>query len=154
MFTPERLVRAKRCAVGALGKLTNGLLQSGFHGIAFLSNSGEVLATQEQKDAFKEWLSSGGALVGFHGATDCLYDDNFYGVAIGAYFDYHPELQSAVRRASHLIRVAPLTSHRLRRHSSKLVATTPRRKCCQSDTRSRKKRCTTFAATRETSMRL
>jgi type 1 glutamine amidotransferase len=65
-----------------------------YDALIFLSNTGEVL-DGTGKAAFQSWLNKGGNFVGIHSASDCLNTTTFYGKEIGAYFDYHPELQNA-----------------------------------------------------------
>ena len=73
------------------------------------------------KTAFQNYLNNGGNFVGIHSASGTLNTTTFYGqelgeeyseisylvlsepeldVCEGAYFDYHPELQNAVRSGS------------------------------------------------------
>ncbi|GAA5826098.1 hypothetical protein JCM11251_007166 [Rhodosporidiobolus azoricus] len=65
-----------------------------FKAIVFLSNSEEVL-TQDGQEAFKEWLTKGGSLVGLHAGTACLFNDTAFGTAMGSWFDYHPDISNA-----------------------------------------------------------
>ncbi|GAA5910929.1 hypothetical protein JCM6882_001934 [Rhodosporidiobolus microsporus] len=65
-----------------------------FKAIVFLSNSEEVL-TQDGQEAFKQWLTKGGSLVGLHAGTACLFNDTAFGTAMGSWFDYHPEISNA-----------------------------------------------------------
>ncbi|WVQ84484.1 hypothetical protein IAT38_006636 [Cryptococcus sp. DSM 104549] len=67
---------------------------SGFDGIMFVSNSEEVLDESGQA-ALQTFFQSGGAFAGVHSASACLWNDTSFGKAIGAYFDYHPEIQTA-----------------------------------------------------------
>ncbi|CAE6413221.1 hypothetical protein ACGC1H_002957 [Rhizoctonia solani] len=62
--------------------------------ILFLSNSEEVL-DDGGKQAFQNYLDKGGNFVGVHAASACLYNTTFYRNEVGAFFDYHPELQPA-----------------------------------------------------------
>lgn len=45
------------------------------------------------KANFARYIQQGGGFVGVHSASACLYDTPFYGRLIGAFFDYHPEIQ-------------------------------------------------------------
>lgn len=72
---------------------TDGNL-SQYDALVFLSNTGEVL-DDTGKDALQNYLNLGGNFVGIHSATDCLNTTELYGKEIGAYFDYHPEIQNA-----------------------------------------------------------
>ncbi|KDE08619.1 hypothetical protein MVLG_01081 [Microbotryum lychnidis-dioicae p1A1 Lamole] len=72
-----------------------------FSAIAFLSNSEglgtgdpEVL-TDSGKVAFVQWLQGGGNLLAFHAGTACLFRMPEFGVAIGSWFDYHPDISNA-----------------------------------------------------------
>ncbi|GAA5850863.1 hypothetical protein JCM8547_009112 [Rhodosporidiobolus lusitaniae] len=65
-----------------------------FKAIVFLSNSEEVL-TQDGQAAFKQWLTTGGSLVGLHAGTACLFNDTAFGTAMGSWFDYHPDISNA-----------------------------------------------------------
>ncbi|KEP52666.1 class I glutamine amidotransferase-like protein [Rhizoctonia solani 123E] len=63
-----------------------------YDAILFLSNSEEVL-NDSGKQAFQNYLDKGGNFVGIHAASACLYNTTFYRNEVGAFFDYHPELQ-------------------------------------------------------------
>ncbi len=65
-----------------------------FKAIVFLSNSEEVL-TDDGQAAFKQWLTTGGSLVGLHAGTACLFNDTAFGTAMGSWFDYHPDISNA-----------------------------------------------------------
>ncbi|KAK8853183.1 hypothetical protein IAR55_003885 [Kwoniella newhampshirensis] len=67
---------------------------SGFDGVMFVSNSDEVLDAPGQA-ALQTFFQSGGVYTGVHAASACLFQDNNYLQAVGAYFDYHPQLQQA-----------------------------------------------------------
>ncbi|WVR07679.1 hypothetical protein IAU60_004721 [Kwoniella sp. DSM 27419] len=67
---------------------------SGFDGVMFVSNSDEVLDESGQA-ALKTFFQSGGVYTGVHAASACLFNDDNYLQAVGAYFDYHPDLQTA-----------------------------------------------------------
>ncbi|EAL19145.1 hypothetical protein CNBH2440 [Cryptococcus deneoformans B-3501A] len=67
---------------------------SGFDGVMFVSNSEEVLDAPG-KAALQTFFQSGGVYTGVHSASTCLTDDVNYGLALGAFFDYHPPLQTA-----------------------------------------------------------
>lgn len=54
------------------------------------------MLTQARKDALQAYLNKGGNFIGIHSATDCLNTTAFYGKEVGAFFDYHPDLQDAV----------------------------------------------------------
>ncbi|HZZ41499.1 MAG TPA: ThuA domain-containing protein [Tepidisphaeraceae bacterium] len=62
-----------------------------FSAICFLSTTGEIPFTDEQKKAILDNISSGKiGFVGIHSATDTLYNWPEYNKLIGAYFDGHP----------------------------------------------------------------
>jgi hypothetical protein len=46
--------------------------------------------------ALQNYFRSGGAYVGVHAASACLQQNTNYQQAVGAIFDYHPDLQPAV----------------------------------------------------------
>ncbi|UQA37316.1 ThuA domain-containing protein [Streptomyces sp. HNA39] len=79
-----------------------------YDAVAFLSTTGDVLNADQQK-AFENYVATGGGYVGIHAAADTEYDWEFYGGLVGAYFDSHPQIQSATVRVedhSH-----PATAH-------------------------------------------
>lgn len=43
---------------------------------------------------FAKYVQAGGGVVGIHSATATNFGYPYYGRLIGAFFDYHPELQS------------------------------------------------------------
>ncbi|KAF7312124.1 Class I glutamine amidotransferase-like protein [Mycena indigotica] len=65
-----------------------------YDAIMFVSTTGEVL-DDAGKAAFQKYLNLGGNFVGIHSCSDSLVNTTFYGQEVGAYFDYHPELQNA-----------------------------------------------------------
>jgi len=67
--------------------------------VSFLSTSGDVLNPAQQR-AFERYIQNGGAFVGIHAASDTEYDWPWYGGLVGAYFDKHPKIQSAVLHVS------------------------------------------------------
>ncbi len=68
-----------------------------YDAVAFLSTTGDVLNADQQK-AFENYVATGGGYVGIHAAADTEYDWEFYGGLVGAYFDSHPQIQSATVR--------------------------------------------------------
>jgi len=66
-----------------------------YRALIFLSPTGTGLFTTDQQAAFKSFIGHGGGFVGIHAATDCLYDWDWYGQLICAYFVKHPAIQSA-----------------------------------------------------------
>ncbi|RSH78231.1 uncharacterized protein EHS24_002695 [Apiotrichum porosum] len=67
---------------------------SGFDGVMFVSNSDEVLDNTQQ-GALQRFFQNGGVYTGVHAASACLFNDTTYLQAVGALFDYHPEIQQA-----------------------------------------------------------
>lgn len=66
-----------------------------YKAIIFLSPTGDGFFNDEQKAAFQKYIRNGGSFVGIHAATDCLYDWEWYGKLVGAYFTKHPKIQQA-----------------------------------------------------------
>lgn len=66
-----------------------------YKALIFLSPTGTALFNAEQQKAFVNFIHNGGGFVGIHAATDCLYDWNWYGKLVGAYFVKHPQIQQA-----------------------------------------------------------
>lgn len=62
--------------------------------VVFLNTSGDVLDATGQT-ALQAFVRSGGGFVGVHAASDTEYDWPWYGGLVGAYFDGHPEPQTA-----------------------------------------------------------
>jgi len=52
--------------------------------------TGELPISDEQKQAFMDFIKSGKGFVGIHSATDTFYKWADYGSMIGGYFDGHP----------------------------------------------------------------
>lgn len=63
--------------------------------VVFLNTTGDVLDEPEQR-SLERFIASGKGFVGVHSAADTEYDWGWYGGLVGAYFDRHPEPQSAV----------------------------------------------------------
>ncbi|TXS57600.1 ThuA domain-containing protein [Streptomyces sp. t39] len=68
-----------------------------YDAVVFLSTTGDVLDAAQQK-AFENYVAGGGGYMGVHAAADTEYDWEFYGGLVGAYFDSHPQIQSATVR--------------------------------------------------------
>lgn len=66
-----------------------------YKALIFLSPTGRGLFTPKQQQAFIKYIHKGGGFVGIHAATDCLYEWDWYGKLVGAYFLKHPRIQSA-----------------------------------------------------------
>lgn len=75
------------------GAFTPGNLQQ-YDAVVFLSTTGDVLDDAQQR-AFEDYVGAGGGYVGVHAAADTEYDWPFYGGLVGAYFDSHPQNQTA-----------------------------------------------------------
>jgi len=60
-----------------------------YDAIAFYT-TGELPISDDQKQAFLDFVKSGKGFVGFHSATDTFYKWSEYGELIGGYFDGHP----------------------------------------------------------------
>jgi cytochrome c len=67
---------------------------SEFGVVVFLNTTGNVLDESQQRE-LERFIQSGKGFVGVHSAADTEYDWEWYGGLIGAYFDSHPEPQSA-----------------------------------------------------------
>jgi hypothetical protein len=62
--------------------------------VVFLSTSGDVLDAAG-KEALVEYMANGGAWLGVHGASTTEYGWPYFGALAGAWFDKHPEIQTA-----------------------------------------------------------
>jgi type 1 glutamine amidotransferase len=62
--------------------------------IIFLSPTGSFF-NDEQKLALQNYIHKGGGFVGIHAATDCLFEWEWYGKLVGAFFTKHPKIQQA-----------------------------------------------------------
>ena len=60
--------------------------------IAFFT-SGDLGLSAAQRTQLLDFVSGGGAFIGFHSATDTYYDWPEYGELVGAYFERHPWTQ-------------------------------------------------------------
>lgn len=65
-----------------------------YQAVVFLSTSDDVL-NEVQQAAFERYIRAGGGFAGIHAASDTEYDWPWYGGLVGAYFDNHPEIQTA-----------------------------------------------------------
>jgi len=94
-------------AADSAGTFTAAGLGS-YDAVVWVLTSGDVLDADEQI-AFEGYIRAGGGYAGIHAASDTEYDWPWYGTLVGAWFDSHPEVQSAtqdVEDASH-----PSTAH-------------------------------------------
>jgi len=60
-----------------------------YDAVVFL-NTTETVFNDNQRDAFKEYIQSGGGFAGIHAASDTEYDWPWYNKLVGAYFESHP----------------------------------------------------------------
>lgn len=60
-----------------------------YDAVVFL-NTTETIFEDDQREAFKNYINSGGGFVGVHSASDTEYNWPWYGNLVGAYFDNHP----------------------------------------------------------------
>lgn len=67
-----------------------------YDAVVWVMTSGDVLDGSEQA-AFESFIQSGGGYAGIHAASFTEYDWPWYGRLVGAYFDSHPEVQSATQ---------------------------------------------------------
>ena len=58
-----------------------------YDGLLFLSNSEDVLYTDQRKTNLRSYLVNGGNLAGIHSGSAILYSTPYYSAAIGAWFD-------------------------------------------------------------------
>lgn len=74
----------------------NDAVLAGFDVVVWLSTTAEVL-DEVQQAAFQRYIQAGGGWVGVHAAADTEYGWAWYGELLGggAYFQSHPEIQSA-----------------------------------------------------------
>jgi cytochrome c len=62
--------------------------------VIFLNTTGDLLKGN-QETALERYIQAGGGFMGIHAASDAEYDWGWYGRLVGAYFESHPEIQSA-----------------------------------------------------------
>ena len=67
-----------------------------YDAVVWVSTSGDVLDEEEQA-AFEQYIQAGGGYAGIHAASFTEYDWPWYGRLVGAYFESHPETQSATQ---------------------------------------------------------
>lgn len=60
-----------------------------YEAVVFL-NTTETIFNDNQREAFKNYIQSGGGFVGIHSASDTEYDWPWYNNLVGAYFESHP----------------------------------------------------------------
>lgn len=65
-----------------------------YKALIFLSPTGSFF-DDGQKLALQKYIHQGGGFVGIHAATDCLFEWQWYGKLVGAFFTKHPKIQQA-----------------------------------------------------------
>jgi glucose/arabinose dehydrogenase/PKD repeat protein len=65
-----------------------------YEAVVFLSTTGDVL-NADQEAALEAYVRGGGGFTGVHAAADTEYGWEFYGDLVGAYFQSHPQNQTA-----------------------------------------------------------
>jgi type 1 glutamine amidotransferase len=75
-----------------LDELTSARLAS-VDVLMFALTSGELALDDARKRAVIDFVNGGGGFIGFHSASDTLYDWADYGRIVGAYFKEHPWTQ-------------------------------------------------------------
>ena len=66
-----------------------------YDAVIFLNTNGIDVLNADQKLAFENYIQQGGGYVGIHSAAATEYEWPWYGELVGAYFDDHPEPQTA-----------------------------------------------------------
>ncbi|MEP7266272.1 MAG: ThuA domain-containing protein [Saprospiraceae bacterium] len=75
-------------------KLFNDESLKKYAAVIFLSTTGDILDSK-QEAAFMRFIQAGGGFVGVHAAADTEYGWLWYGKLVGAYFQSHPNQQTA-----------------------------------------------------------
>lgn len=102
-------IPAARAAVAAIAARSSDILVAATENLAdvsaarlastevlmFALTTGELAFDETQKRAIVDFVNGGGGFMGFHSATDTLYDWPEYGRIVGAYFKDHPWVQPA-----------------------------------------------------------
>ncbi len=65
-----------------------------YNAVVFLNTTGDVL-NSTQEACFQRFIQAGGGFLGIHSASDTEYGWEWYGKLVGAYFENHPEIQTA-----------------------------------------------------------
>ncbi|MCU0226940.1 MAG: ThuA domain-containing protein [Bryobacterales bacterium] len=68
--------------------------------IVFSNSNNEAFATDQQREAFQQFLRSGKGFVGIHSATGSERRWPWYWAMIGGSFDYHPPMQAYTIRVA------------------------------------------------------
>jgi type 1 glutamine amidotransferase len=66
---------------------------SEFDAIIFCNTNAEAFSSQQQKDAFRDYIRSGGGFIGIHSANTSEPDWPWFREMIGGVFLRHPKLQ-------------------------------------------------------------
>ena len=69
---------------------------AGYAAVVWVMTSGDVLNDDEQL-VFENYIRAGGGYAGIHAASFTEYEWPWYGRLMGAYFERHPEIQSATQ---------------------------------------------------------
>lgn len=101
----DALVALQEIAVGAgiktdlagdsSGVFTDANLGN-YGAVVWVLTSGDVLDESEQA-SFENYIQSGGGFAGIHAASDTEYQWPWYGELVGAYFEDHPDIQTATQ---------------------------------------------------------
>jgi len=65
-----------------------------YRAVIFLNTTGDILDPNQQA-GFQHYIEMGGGFVGIHSASDTEHSWPWYGGLVGAYFESHPEIQTA-----------------------------------------------------------
>ena len=71
--------------------------------IVFMSPTGTVFKDSVNKEAFKDYIHSGGGFLGVHSATDFEYNWAWYGKLVGGYFLGHPNPKNVQTATLHIV---------------------------------------------------
>ena len=74
---------------------TDGNLKQ-YAALVFSNSNNEAFATDDQREAFKRYIQSGGGFVGIHSASGSQRDWPYYWSVLGGKFVEHPKLQPFV----------------------------------------------------------
>jgi type 1 glutamine amidotransferase len=70
------------------------------YGAIMFFTSGELPMSNDQREAFTDFIRAGGGFLGVHSATDTFYQWSEYQRIIGGYFDQHPWHQNVVLKVA------------------------------------------------------
>ena len=74
---------------------------SKYRAVIFLNTTGDIL-NSSQKTAFQQYIEAGGGFAGIHSASDTEHNWGWYGGLVGAYFQSHPNIQTATIKVEDL----------------------------------------------------